>query len=82
LAEDETWRAYIMRSVNFIYRCAAVDSVEFSAAEEARCRVTLRPGLDVHWIERHVRALQEQVNAGRSRGGLRPLKALDVVAVE
>jgi superfamily II DNA or RNA helicase len=80
LTSDDTWRQHIQRAINFYYKCAATEKVEF-LSNPPRCEICLRPGIDVTWIEPHLVNFTAQLTEQRTAAGLTPLGRLRAVAM-
>jgi ATP-dependent helicase IRC3 len=76
----ETWRQYIKRSINFFYRCAAIDEIGIED-DTFECRIVLRPTADPTWIEPHLENFRAKINEDRAAAGLAPLAKLRVTVV-
>jgi len=79
--EPENWLAYLQRTINFFYRCAAVEVIELGGTQ-AGCEVVLRPGIDATWLEPHLPNLTAQVAEARGAEGLPSLGKLRATVVK
>jgi ATP-dependent helicase IRC3 len=78
-ADEEVWLQYIQRTVNFFYRCAAVDLVEVDG-DSAAYDVRLQPGIDATWIEPHLGNFGAHIAEGRAAAGLASVGRVRVTA--
>lgn len=76
----DDWLRYLQRSVNFFYRCAAVETIT-SASGDLGCDIILRPDIDAAWIEPHLATLNLEVTKARAADGLPALSRLRASAV-
>jgi ATP-dependent helicase IRC3 len=83
LAESDTWEHYVQRSINFFYRCAAVDTLQLSSvrADESVWHIQLRTGNPAAWFEPCVEEWREYINAERAEAGLSEVSAIRVFCV-
>jgi ATP-dependent helicase IRC3 len=75
--DEDTWRSYLQRAVNFFYRCAAVQTLEINDARSG-ARIRLWPDVDANWIAPHLDALVEWTNTARASAGLVPVAGLTI----
>ncbi len=79
-AAAEPWLRFAQRSVNFFYRCGAVEDVSLS--DGGGCEILLRPDVDVSWLEPHLANLTAEIGAARAAAGLTPLGKLRAIVVK
>ncbi len=70
-AEVQQWQKFISRSVNFFYRCAAVDFTNINGfgTSEYPWEIYLHPGNNPDWFEPHRGALTIHIRTLRSKFG-------------
>jgi ATP-dependent helicase IRC3 len=66
LDRPEQWLQYVQRSVNFFYRCAAVESVELT---DSGYEVQLRPGVEASWLLPHLGRFNTHLSEERAKVG-------------
>lgn len=69
-ADASDWSALVTRTVNFFYRCAAIENVEIG---EGGCNITLRPGVQAEWLTPHLMNLDSHLSDLRTHAGLAAL---------
>jgi hypothetical protein len=77
LTSEDSWLQYIQRSVNFFYRCAAVDTIVLQS-ESPGYEVRLQPGIDSTWIEPHLGNFGAHISEARTSAGLTAVGGLRV----
>jgi superfamily II DNA or RNA helicase len=64
------WEMFLRRSINFFFRCAAVNHVEIGQqGEKARWTVWLFSGNNARWLEPHKADLLRSIREARDRAG-------------
>jgi len=69
--EPECWHMFLRRTINFFYRCAAVDSVEIGARGERfrHWQIRLFPGNNEKWLDPHLPDLIQRIRLARAKEG-------------
>jgi len=80
LTVEQTWLRYIQRTINFFYRCAAAESIDFESASLG-AEIRLRLGIDATWIEPHLEDFRAHITEARAPVGLSPLGQLRATAM-
>ena len=72
--DPEQWEMHIRRSVNFHYRCAAVERVDIAARGKRfrTWRIWLFQGNDPAWLQPHLQALAARIRQTRANAGFEP----------
>ncbi|MEI7827109.1 MAG: helicase-related protein [Euryarchaeota archaeon] len=75
------WEHVLRRSINFFYKCAAVDSVKLGKRGDYfyNWHVELRKGNDPHWIEPHINKIKAEVADSRKKAGAAALRSLVII---
>ena len=73
---------YLQRSVNFFYRCAAVEDINIAARGERfrTWRIRLFQGNDPDWLRPHLPELTERIRHARVEAGFQPAPETIVIA--
>jgi hypothetical protein len=81
LTVEDAWLHYIQRTINFFYRCAAVESIDFESASLG-VGIRLRLGIDATWIEPHLEDFSAHITEARAAAGLSALGRLRATAMK
>ena len=68
----EEWERFLRRTINTLYRCAAVEAVKIGKRGELfyRWEVRLFPGNPAPWIEQHLAGLARNIRSSRRSDGV------------
>ena len=77
---QDDWYKFLSRSINFFYRCAAVDFIRIGKRGKYFYEwfVYLYAGNDPLWLQPHVTGLVQKINAVRSSAGLKEIQSIKV----
>jgi ATP-dependent helicase IRC3 len=81
LTVEDAWLHYIQRTINFFYRCAAVENIDFKSAALG-VEIWLRLGIDETWIEPHLEDFSAHITEARAAVGLSALGRLRAAAMK
>ena len=81
-AKVEAWDRYLKRTINFFYRCAAVEQIAIAGRGEGyyNWTVTLSSGNRPVWLKPHLAALLERIQEVREAGGKARVRSVRVAA--
>lgn len=72
--EPAQWEMFLRHSINFFYRCAAVESVKIGQKGEGfrQWQVRLFAGNDPKWLDAHLPSLIQRIRDARQAAGYEP----------
>lgn len=72
--DPKRWAMFLRRSINFLYQCAAVESVHIGKRGSSfrEWEITLYEGNDPKWLRPHLRVLAKRIRQAREEAGYEP----------
>lgn len=79
---SEAWQKFLQRSINFFYRCAAVQSIKIGKRGQYfyEWNVYLYAGNDSRWLQPHLNNLVKRINTARQEAGAIEIEGIRVRA--
>jgi superfamily II DNA or RNA helicase len=80
--DNDEWHIFLRRSINFFYRCAAVEHVRIGKRGQYfyEWYIILYAGNDLLWLQPHLNDLVQRINAVRRDAGLQEIEGIRVSA--
>ena len=80
--DPSQWTMYLQRSVNFFYRCGAVEGIDIATRGERfrTWRIWLFQGNDQDWLRPHLQELAERIRQARVEAGFQAAPETIVIA--